>query len=389
MHWCGGPRMSSDAAPNAAASAPGPAAVVTPAGRGLAVTALLVAVLGAGGAVYWVERVYEPAQIRLAEALASNDRGYTGLGGELRALREKLIAIEQAAAARAAALATLTDEVTRITAELAAPATSSANLLRIGRVEHLVRSADLSLRLARDIGVADTALAAAQQELDGSAPLEAALHQSLAADRSSLAAIAEPDVAALGAQWADIARKIDGLPWRAGDPAATTGEPPAAPPAAATWRGIAASIWHDLLNLVEIRDTTAVDAAVLDPSREALVRAGLKSEITLLRAALFARDQRTVRASAAALRAALEQHFDAADGQVAAALTALATLETLELAPELPALDTSLRRLSALQAVRHPAPPPAATAPAPATEPARAPATEPPDTLPDALREVM
>jgi uncharacterized protein HemX len=254
------------------------------------------------------------------------------------------VALQAVQDERAQTFATLTQEVTRISAELAASVTPTANLLRLARIEHLVKSADLSLRLLRDLAGADAALAAAQAELDPRVPLEAALQQSLRTDRAAIAEVVEPDMSALSAQWADTAQQIATLPWRA-EPARASPSADSATAPAAGWRGVAAAIWQDLLHLVEIRNSTVADDVVLNPARETLVKAGLGTEIATLRYALAARDQRLARVCTATLKQALATHFEVTDPGVAAILAALTDLAALELAPVLPSLDASVHRL--------------------------------------------
>ncbi len=338
--------MSNDSAP--AANPLQKTLVAAPSrGRGLALCALVVALLTAGGGWIWIARIYTPALARIEDALASSDRGYTGLGGELRGLYARLTTVQSSQDTRDTQLAALTAEVARLTTQLAAPVALGAHWLRFARIEHLVKSADISLRLGRDRASAEAALIAAQAELDRRIPLEAALHQTLRADEAAIASVTEPDVGALSAQWADNALQTDSLPWR-GEAAAPAAGPSSTAPAAG-WRGMATAVWHDLLSLVEIRSTTVADEGLLDPAREALIKTGLQIEIATLRGALERRDTRAARSSAAAVTRALKTYFEVNDTKVSTLLADLASLASTELAPTLPGLTASLRGVQALQ----------------------------------------
>ena len=223
---------------NAAADPALPPQVV---GRRFALCALAVALLAAGGFGYWIKRVYLPTQARVEDALASSDRGYTGLGGELRALHEKLQAAQATQIARDTQLTALTRDVAKLTTQLATSVTP-VNLLRRARVVHLVKTADFSLQLTRDRRAADAALLAAQAELDPNLPVEAALQQTLRTAQAALAAVMEPDVDALNAQWAEYARQLAALPWQGEIGTAAARATALAP--SADWRGIAAAIWQ-------------------------------------------------------------------------------------------------------------------------------------------------
>ncbi len=335
-------------------------------GRGLALCALVVALLAAGGVGYWITRVYVPTQTKLDDALASSDRAYTGLGGELHALHEQLQTAEAAQVARDSRFTALTDDVAKLTTQLASSVAPTLNLLRRARVEHLVKTADFSLRVTRDRRAAEAALLAAESELDPSIPAEAALQQALRADQAVLAAVSEPEVDVLNAQWAEYARQLATLAWRDEEGAAA---PPVATVApTADWRGIAAAIWRDLLNLVEIRTLTEADKTHLDPAREALINAGIQTEVTTLRSALQSRNTAAAHTSAAVLLDSLRAYHKADDPALAPLRAALLQLAEIDLAPPLPSLAASLRGLETLQRAAYsaaPAPAPPSVSPAP------------------------
>lgn len=359
---------------NAASTAPPPAR----GGRLLAVLALLGVGLGGAGAGYWVKRVYEPAQATIATALASNDRSTTGLGGELRGLHDQLRAMEEDQRAATRTTEGLAADLAALRAALAAPSVAAETRLRHARIEHLVKTAALVLQ-QQDVPRAIAALTAAAAELAPDDAAEDALRAALARDQSTLATLARADVAALAAQWAEIAHTVDAWPWPQDTaPATAPGNSPDSTTAGG-WRALVAAIWRDVRQLVEIRPVDDADPRLADPSREALVKAALKLEMSLLRAGLTARDEVAVRATAATLDASIRAAFVRTEAPVAAALAALGELATAPLAPALPTLEESLR---ALDGLRPEAATPAATPPDPPAVPATAP-------MGDAPREFM
>ncbi len=301
--------------------------------------ALVISTIAAAGV--WYLKIYGPTQAHLGDALASDDRAFTALGGQLHALHEKLSVQQVTLDARETAFADLSKEVSRLSAALAAPAASTANLLRLARVEHLVKLADFSLRLSRDLAQASFALQLAQAELDPGVARETALLQALESDQAALAAVVEPDVRMLNMEWAEHAQKLAKLPWRA--TANVPGDAISAlPDMVSGWRGILSAVWQDLRRLVEIREVSVTDVGALDPAREGLVKAGLQTEIATLRYALMRRDQQTVQVSTVALIRALDIYFVADDPQVSALRVALVSLSQCVLAPALPSLRASL-----------------------------------------------
>ena len=167
-------------------------------------------------------------------------------------------------------------------------------------------------------------------------------------------------------------RRNCGLVGAQGETAATAETARKPTVAAAGWRRIAAAVWQDLLNLVEIRAATVAEETRFDPAREALIKAGLQTEIITLRSALERRDTNAAHTSAAALTHTLNGNFEVNDPALAPLRAALVQLGDTDLAPPLPSLAASLRGLETLRQAD------VRVAPAPAEVPNEIPGTPTP-----------
>jgi uncharacterized protein HemX len=329
----------------------------------LATTALVAAIATAAGGGWWLLRVDAPREAARAAQIADADRATTSLIAELHAQRETIEELRRVHTQAAARADSLEAELARVAARADAPRTLDEDGLRVGRIDHLIRSAALSLTLTRDVAAARTALTAARDSLDETSPLENTLRAAIAQILAELDRVAEPGVLRLEAEWASAQTGLDKLPVRA----AARAEVPQTP--VDGWRGVVSAIWQDLLGLVEIRRVEEADTALLDPARRALALAELRQEIGLLRAALVQRDAAAVRASVAVLSAGLDRSFAPEAPEVQALKARLETLESLDLDPRLPSLAPCLDLLPAVHAeaaakARAPA---AAAAPMPST----------------------
>lgn len=365
-------------------------------GSRVAVAGLVLAV---ATAVWWTARVYAPAQARLAEAQAETARTLARVADDFAALRARVDALETQQAGHAPALAALGDTVETLERRVSDAGAPALPALRLARIEHQVAVADARLTLARDIDGASAALGAAGALLDPDVPAEAGYARVLTAAQAALAAVQQPDVAALAARWARHATAVPALAFRdshadtlpgsalpegaaqddtSREGSATPGPRPGvaedgagdARAATPAWRRLLAAVWQDLRGLIEVRRLDTAHEIALDPAQHALTKSALQMEIATLRAALHARDTTGMQAAVAFLGHLLDRYYDAQQPAVVAMRADLETLASLDLAPPLPSLQASLAGLHELRIRLQPssgsppalAPPPAAPA---------------------------
>jgi uroporphyrin-III C-methyltransferase len=254
-------------------------------------------------------------------------------------LRQTLAETEATSAKREQWLQELESSLASLTSQVESPDTSLEANLVLARVAYLLDIADAALQLERDVPTALGALAAGAELLAvrGDAAYRS-LETALREDHQALTAVAQPDVANLALQWAQADEMIDTLAWRELSAAPA---PIADEPALAGWQGVAIAIWRDLKRLIEVREITPTDQALLDPGRAPVIKDRLRTELASLRLAVYHRDNANARASAARTASLLTSYFVVDDPNVAQLLKALDEIATLELSPPLPELATS------------------------------------------------
>lgn len=330
------------------------AAAARPAGRALALALLVLIMAGAAAALFYVFKVDGPRAAAMATQMTEAERATTSLIAEVHAQREVVEALRQDQRQNSAQTGTFAAELARVAALAEAPRALDEDGLRLARLDHLLRSADVALRLARDPVAARLALEAAREDLLLTQPADKALSAAITEVLAGLDAAAWPPISSLDAEWAATQTGLEGLPVRAAPP-------PIAPAPVEGWSGVVGAIWRDLLGLVEIRKVEEADTALLDPARHALALAELRQEIGLMRGALWRRDTAAMRASVEVIAAELTRGFAPQAPEVAALQARLSVLRALELDPPLPSLAACLDSMPALHAAARAPPQPAAT----------------------------
>lgn len=224
-------------------------------------------------------------------------------------------------------------------------------------IERLVEQVQVQLRLGAASGAALEALAAADarlERLSGAAAVrvQEALHHDLA----RLKAAPDLDRGQLAARLDPLLREVDG--WHptadAGHPAEAAQVPPPVAGAAAAADGWSARVraWiaREFGDLLRIREIDTPEALRLGPAQQQLLRDRFRLGILDLREAILARDERTVRAEAAALELLLTRYFDANQPEVAAAVALLRATAAASVGGALPSLDETLGALRAARA---------------------------------------
>lgn len=311
---------------------------------------LSIAILGvtvAAAIVLWITRVYQPQQANIADALASSDRAYTGLGAELQVLRQQFAESRAKTDGDAERLSTLEANLATVASRVPAPNASLETNLKLTEVAHLVAITNAALRFERDLTRAVAALEAAQAVLaDTTDTAYDALESALASDRAALLAVTQPDTAALAAQWVELADTVESLTWRQLASRVETGSETDRQTPMAGWQGVLVAIWHDLRDLVQVSDLAA-EQTLLDPSHEPAVKSALRAELALLRLAAYQRDTANVKVSGERARQLLANFAD--DPALARLQHALEEITALDLAPTLPALTATFAALEYLR----------------------------------------
>jgi len=234
-------------------------------------------------------------------------------------------------------------------------------------IERLVEQVQVQLRLGAPPAVAIDALAAADarlERLSGSAA--ARVQEALRHDLARLRAAPDLDRGLLASRLDPLLHAVDA--WHASaDPSHASARPasgsePVQAGAGARPAGAAVVVadsfgarlraWlaREFGDLLRIREIDTPDALRLGPAQQQLLRDRFRLGILDLREAILARDERTVRAEAAALEALLTRYFDAGQPDVVAAAALLRATAAAAVGTALPSLDETLGALRAARA---------------------------------------
>lgn len=316
-----------------------------PAGRGLAVFALLTA-LGAplaGG--YWLWTQLE--QQRTA-ALHENQA--------LQARIEQMAAQQQELTARLGQTGSAVEQVQGET-QLLSAALDKMNE-RLGRDRHawvlaeadyLMQMANRRLLLERDAVGAAAALSAADQRLASlNSPLLTRVRAQISEELQALRALPVVDVDGITLELGALSKAVDtlvlaGAPREAQDTAAAEEE-------AGGWRGLLRAVWADIRSLVVIRRHDAGSLPLTTPDQRLLLRQNLRLKLETARLSLL-------RGHAQAYRAALQEadewvtrFYDAESAATVSMHEALGRLAAVDVAPALPSIEQSLQALREVSA---------------------------------------
>lgn len=213
--------------------------------------------------------------------------------------------------------------------------------------EYFLNVANTELQLAGDIARATQALELADARLrqidePGLNPVRA----SVAAELTALAAVPAVDRAGISLRLASLSAQIDSLPlpqpapglFERGSP--VDGEGPG-PGLERAWLAVRKA----LSNMVSVRRDDSPVSPQLTPEEGFYLRRNLEMQIENARMALLRREDGLYRDHLAAAAGWLEAWFDGSDPAVASMQGTLEELAEIDVAPSLPALDDSLRRL--------------------------------------------
>lgn len=229
----------------------------------------------------------------------------------------------------------------------------------LAEIEQMLSTASQQLQLTGNVPLALFALQSADARLaaaDG--PQMLAVRKAIEQDIEKLKAAPTVDLAGLAIKLDDAIDQVDALPLSGEVPAAPTAAAPAAPAASAQaggaageprwkvlWREISTGVVQELTSLVQVRrlDRAGVDAMLVAPQQEYLLRANLKLRLLSARLSLLSRDEPTLRSDLHAADAALGRYFDPASKTTQTVRSLVQQVEQASTDVQLPTLDTSLK----------------------------------------------
>lgn len=357
------------AAETEAAAESEPASAAPPAsggGKGLAATALVVALAGAGasGFHWWQGQNLGDAAVSEAARLEGNvnrvDAGLRELDNRLTSLERTADSadrrIDSLRGSLQEDLARLSSRGRALETRLAAMASSDPGAEpaigpRLAETEYLLRVAARSISLAGRPGVAAAALEAADRnlaELDD--PRLQPVREQIASDMTALAAAKRPDTAGIAMRLGSLANKVESLPL---DPdlapeGTDFGRPVEQPDAASGWDRLVGKVGAFFSDLFRVRAVEGDIRPVLAENEAFFLYRNLELDLKTARLAALSEDTAGYREAIRAARTNLDRYFDTSDPAVAGALNTLAELEGVGIETEMPDVSGSLAAFQAL-----------------------------------------
>ncbi|OGT82029.1 MAG: hypothetical protein A3H91_03215 [Gammaproteobacteria bacterium RIFCSPLOWO2_02_FULL_61_13] len=234
----------------------------------------------------------------------------------------------------------------------------------LAEVEYLLILAEQRLTLMQDVETAKGALQAVDNRLAGlQAPGLDAVRGQINADLLRLAQVPVIDYSRWIEELGELTTGAKTLPLRTAAQAVAEATTDGASPAQG-WRGFLHAVWQELRDTVVVTRTAAELSPF--PAEQHYVVQNLLLRIETARLALLRRDSRALHDAAASTTDWLQRWFDGGDPRVRNALNRLQVLATLDPAPPLPDITSSLETLRALTRERAA---PASPGPAPAPVP--------------------
>lgn len=254
----------------------------------------------------------------------------------------------------------INDAVTRLAGEQKALNSSLTELRKqqpqgnedwaLSEIEYLLVIASHRLSLERDVNTALAAMEAAALRLQAlSSPALIPVREQITADINKLRAVNTVDTAGLAIYLADLIERADDLPVRqpAEELQEATGDGEQEVAAESGWRNILGVFWRELKSLVVIKRSGEIRQALLLPDEEYFLVQNLRLELENARLAVLRHDTENLQTSIALILDWLRRYYETSDASVANIMDTLDKMQTLELQPEMPDINSSLETLRA------------------------------------------
>jgi uroporphyrin-III C-methyltransferase len=336
-------------------------------GRTLTLAVLLsLTALAIAGFSWWQSQVLEQRLGRaqstaLAELAAADARRIDQLDAAVAELRERdesqQVALSRLRESSEQALAGLRAEMAQWPLRLGDIEDSIAGLRGVsddtrGRwlqaeAEYFLNIANAELQLVADIARAMQALELADARLRQiDEPGLNDVRAAIAVELGALREVPSVDRAGISLRLAALAQRVDSLPLPQPAPGRFDAGGPARPEAAAPgFERAWATLRQALSNMVSVRRDASPVVPQLAPQEAFVLRRNLELQIENARLAMLQREPALFRDHLQSAIGWLEAWFDVTDPGVAGFHETLAELAALDIAPPLPRIDESLRRL--------------------------------------------
>ena len=305
----------------------------------LLLVAAVIAAAGAGG--WWL---WQLQQQRSAAVQSELSRVQARLDG-FDALQHNLLEDSQRIALQIASFDSRLEGYDEMSGKLAEQLQGGRVRFQLAAIENLLLSANERVQLHRDVRGALTALELAEQRLVTlSEPRLFKLREAIAAERSALLAVAQPDLTSAALTLSSLIARVPQLSLRARVPERPDLRPVHVAVAAdAGWveRAWARTV-EALASVFSLRRNEGPSPRLLPVQQEALVYQTLALKLEGARVAMLRGDAVSLRDLCDSALGWLGDYFRADDPQVLAARAELERLKAIQLDPPLPDITRSL-----------------------------------------------
>jgi len=280
---------------------------------------------------------------------------------ELTGLASQTVALKKNIAALQAQQAGLMNSVNALIDAQASLQKNMANLDQgqnntgqewaLAEVEYLLLLATHRLLFEADIHTALAAMQAADNRLKNLPdPALLAVRKQVLADMNALRSIRAVDISGLALYLADLLARTDNLPLKEPEiktqQTVTTVEAPE-DTTQPWWRRLSSSVWRELKGVIIIsHDGERAELSPL-PQQSFYLRQNLRLQLETARYAVLRRDTELLHSSVETIKVWLRSYFAVSNNSVSNIIESLSQMQSLDLAPPIPAISSSLETLRA------------------------------------------
>jgi len=219
---------------------------------------------------------------------------------------------------------------------------------RLTEIKHLLLTASHRLVLARDVDTALVALQTADRKLrELPDPGLIPVREQLLADINRLKATTAIDFTGLALYLSDLAKRVQELPLKTSEPAATTAAPARdpSPDNESGWQWLKSAVWQELKTLVVVKRAGEGGAATLFPEERYFLYQNLRLQLEAARVAVLSRDGEQFQDAVETSMDWLSRYFNTSHNNVSAALDSLEGMTKIDFDEKAPVINQSLSAL--------------------------------------------
>ena len=214
---------------------------------------------------------------------------------------------------------------------------------QLAEIEQVLAIASQQLQLAGNVRAGLLALQLAEARLSrADRPQFVPVRRALARDIERLKSVPAIDFPGMSMRIDGLVAAIDGLPLAFDERTPRDAAASAAPAEAGFWTRLGGEVWHELRQLVVVRQIGTPEPPLLPPRQAFFVKENLRLRLLNARLSLLSRDEAGYREDLRLAQAWIRRYFDVRSKQTADVLAQLRQLSSASLSFEMPTISESL-----------------------------------------------